>query len=357
MLKDANLIAIVPGNHALAAEMGAFAASVPSSHWWSAVSAEYGLGAMTTATHSTPAWTGAFDDTSVGNYLQAAITAGTIPGPNGHNLYLLFVPDVVTGQCMGNLGYHDTWPQGGSSAGDVLAVVEWCPPDPLVPMQADDLTWTATHEIAEGSTNPQFGSNPAWVMAQVTKMPWTSSPWWAVPAGEIGDMCDSSFTLEGGFLYERVWSVSAAAAGGDPCIPSVAGAFYDVSNGTMPSWLTAQPGATLDVPLVGWSTAASPPWWQVSTYVTNSSSGFSGAMVTVTSPRSGWFGSCRASAHRRQRRAGRHHHVARHGAGDGEVGRLGRRRARQLSRGRPRLQRRRAAATRRHYWYVGVYVP
>ena len=291
VLKDPALVALVPANHALAAELGAFTASVPSSRWWSAVSAESGLGTLTAETHTTAAWTGAFDDGGVSSYVQAAITAGTIPKPNGHRLYLLFVPDAVTGQCVGQLGYHDTWPKGGQSPGDVLAVVEWCPPDPLVPAQEDELTWTASHEIAEGSTNPQFGSAPAWVMATPASEPWTESPWFSV-VGEVGDLCDSSFELEGGFLYERVWSVSAAAQGGDPCIPSVSASYWDVSNVSTPGWIEVKPGATVDVPLTGWSSAPAPPWWQLGTYVTRSSSGFSGASVSITSPRSGWFGSC-----------------------------------------------------------------
>jgi hypothetical protein len=290
VLSNPHLVMMVPSNHPDAQQLLAFAAAVPQSQWWSTVSAQYGLGTMTGGGVQTAAMTGAFSD--LPTYVQSQIDAGTIPGPSKNNLYLLFVPPAVTGQCQGQYGYHDTWPTGGASAGDVLGVAEYCTPDSQDPSQLDELTHGATHEIAEGCTNPQWSSQPAWVVDQPASEPWKQSPWWSVPCGEIGDMCNYEFEVEGGFSYERVWSNTAAAAGGDPCIPSVAHAFYDVSSIGSPDWSTIQPGGSIDIPLTGWATGPQPPWWLLGTYVTNANQGLSGATVSITSPKDGWFGSC-----------------------------------------------------------------
>jgi hypothetical protein len=296
VLASPHLVALVPQNHPYAAQLGAFSNAVPQSAWWAAVSAAYGLGTMTSTVVTGPAMTGAFTDANVSGYVQGIIDAGNAPKPDGHQLYLLFVAPGVTGECDTQYGYHDTWPKGGSSPGDVLAVSEYCPPDPQDPSQLDEVTFGATHEIAEGCTNPQFGSNPAWVVEEPTSQPWTQSPWWSVPAGEIADMCNYEVEDEGGFAYERVRSVQAAAAGGDPCIPAVNRTFYDVSNESSPDWSTIQPGQTLEVTLTGWSTGPSPGWWQLGTYVTNASTGMQSATTSIgsgpTPDRVGWFGSC-----------------------------------------------------------------
>jgi hypothetical protein len=296
VLTSPHLVALVPENHPYAAQLGAFANAVPQSAWWAAVSATYGLGTMTSIAVTGPAMTGAFTDANVSGYIQGIIDAGGAPKPDGHQLYMLFVPPEVTGQCNGQYGYHDTWPKGGSSPGDVLGISEYCAPDAQDPSQLDEVTHGATHEIAEGCTNPQYGSNPAWVVEQPTSQPWTQSPWWSVPVGEVGDMCNYEMEVEGGFSYQRIWSVQAAAAGGDPCIPATGRTFYDVSNVSSPDWNTIQPGQTLDVALTGWSTGPSPPWWQLGTYVTNASSSMQSANVSIgsgpTAHRVGWFGSC-----------------------------------------------------------------
>jgi hypothetical protein len=290
VLSNPHLVMMVPTNHPNAQQLLAFAAAVPQSQWWSTVSAQYSLGTMTGGGVQTAPMTGAFSDLPA--YVQSQIDAGTIPGPNKKNLYVLFVPPAVTGQCQGEYGYHDTWPTGGASAGDVLGVSEYCTPDSQDPSQLDELTQGATHEIAEGCTNPQFGSQPAWVVEQPASEPWKQSPWWSVPCGEIGDMCNYEFEVEGGFSYERVWSNTAAGAGGDPCIPTVARAFYDVSSIGSPDWSPIQPGGSIEVPLTGWATGAQPPWWLLRSYVTSASQGLSGATVSIASPKNGWFGSC-----------------------------------------------------------------
>ena len=289
VLKDAQLVLLVPSNHPDAQQLLAFAPAIPQSTWWSTVSSVYGLGTMTATAAQGPAMTGALDGAST--YVQAAITKGTIPGATDHNLYLLIVPPAVTGQCATEYGYHDTWPTGGASAGDVLGVVEYCTPDPQDPSQLDELTHVATHEIAEGSTNPQWGSQPAWVMDQPTSQPWTQSPWWSVPCGELADMCNYEYEVEGGFSFTSASGrTRRRRRRGTLASRRRAGAFYDVSSVGQPDWTPVTAGEGVDIPLHGWSTGPQPPWWQLDTYMTSSSSGLAASTVSITSPKEGGSG-------------------------------------------------------------------
>lgn len=104
--------------------------------------------------------------------------------------------------------------------------------------------------------------------------------------------------MEQGFAFQRIWSVAAAAQGGDPCIPASATGFYDVTQqpGT-PSWLPIAAGKSVKIPLVGWATTAgTPPWWLLSSYVSESSAGLASATTKVSSAKTGTFSvACGAS--------------------------------------------------------------
>jgi hypothetical protein len=121
--------------------------------------------------------------------------------------------------------------------------------------------------------------------------PWQHSPW-EQGSAELADLCNDEAELEGNFLYQRIWSVAAAAKGGDPCLPASGRSFFNVSNVGTPDWSKVQPGATVDIKLRGWSTGKLPRWWQVTSAVSVSSPAMSGAETTLTSPKPGWFGKC-----------------------------------------------------------------
>src|SRR5205823_2461410 len=91
--------------------------------------------------------------------------------------------------------------------------------------------------------------------------PWTGSIWLEAEGNshvELGDLCGGTRVAEGGFLYSRVYSNSAAMAGGDPCRPSLPIPYY--SSTTPMEWYATTAGATVMIPLTGWSTAPTDDW-------------------------------------------------------------------------------------------------
>jgi hypothetical protein len=296
VLSNPTVVAIVPQNHGNASDLIDFANAMPGSHWWSALSAEYGLGTMSMVPYQGSAITGSIDESGLIQYVQGAIGQNVIPGPDGHTVYLLFVPSeaqVSGAPCASYPGYHDTFPMpGGTGAGDSLALVITCGYDWLDPIPLDYLTTTAAHEVAESITDPLLSAKPAWRGTR----PWppqSGTPWFQ-PVSELGDLCNNGSDLEGGFLFQRIWSVKNAAKGGDPCIPQSPYGYYGVTQKPGASdWTQVEPGKSVKIPLVGWRTGPSAPeWWLVQSYLNTSSTAMQSLTMNVTSPKQGHFGSC-----------------------------------------------------------------
>jgi hypothetical protein len=76
---------------------------------------------------------------------------------------------------------------------------------------------------------------------------------------ELADLCIGTAWLESGFQFQRVWSNAAAALGGDPCAPTVPDPYYQIAPAK--PWYTVAAGATVTIPLVGWSTAPTTDWY------------------------------------------------------------------------------------------------
>jgi hypothetical protein len=65
---------------------------------------------------------------------------------------------------------------------------------------------------------------------------------------------------EGGYTgLQRVYSNTAAAAGGDPCLPALSPAYFatDIEPQT---WVSVLAGTTKTFPVLGWSTTPMAPW-------------------------------------------------------------------------------------------------
>jgi hypothetical protein len=92
-------------------------------------------------------------------------------------------------------------------------------------------------------------------------------------------MCVGTRTLEGSFIYQRSWSNAAAATGGDPCVPAQT-PYYSVS--AAQDWYKMAPGAMLDIPITGWSTARTKDWALDALQLTGTGT----FEATVTSPTS-----------------------------------------------------------------------
>src|SRR5208282_5681959 len=87
---------------------------------------------------------------------------------------------------------------------------------------------SASHEFIETATD---GSNQSFSFYLNLNDPATWG-WDDVLGGEVADLCVDQFglgqdeTTENGFTVQRIWSVTNASAGMDPCVPVPAGEVY-----------------------------------------------------------------------------------------------------------------------------------
>ena len=227
VLSPLRLVVVVAANDNLRDSLAAFAKAIPSSQWWRAVATPFGVSPTATAVTVTgPAiapdsqWT----FTNVTNYVQAAAIDSAGYRPDGHTLYLIFLPPGVRcsagGSCARYSAFHVPF---GS---DALALVTRSAPGLISSMES--ATVTASHELIEAATDPMLD---AWRLVG-TFLPWNSSPWALDDGGsfeENADLCGGTRYLEGGFYYQRIFSNQAAVLGGDPCVPSIALPYYNVA--------------------------------------------------------------------------------------------------------------------------------
>jgi hypothetical protein len=206
-------------------EIESFGDALVASQWWTAVGADYHLDMAGPSMHMTgaslPAGMTSITRPQTIGYLSSTIAAAP-PSlqPDGLTVYVLFLPPGVA--IAGNescndylLGYHSRYGTGG----DAYAVVQHC--QFQFASQLEQLTLTASHEVIEAATDPRPGTG--WGILSKSP-PWAGSAWAAADGAtieEVGDLCEGTRAIEGGFAYQRSWSVSAAKAGGDPCVPAL----------------------------------------------------------------------------------------------------------------------------------------
>lgn len=282
VLRPMRLVPIVVQGETLSSALFGFADALVSSSWWAAVGSDYRLGApVPSAVHVTggaiPQSSGRADPQNPGradmeSYIENLIQANTAPTPDDHTLYILFLPagvvayDEASGtsnaNCQLYTGYHSAFETFMAADGGVRGVAwgfaQRCGATQGVSDQ-DRLTLTASHEIIEAATDPlpgygwsQEGPGPA------TPPPWTQSPY-AVLGGEVADLCTGTQISEGGYLFSRVWSNTAAMGQGDPCVPALAGVVYVNASAPQP-WYKVAAGASVQIPLTGFSEAPAQDW-------------------------------------------------------------------------------------------------
>jgi hypothetical protein len=287
VLHDPKIVFVVGSNDAHAADYFAFGGALKDGAWWPSFAGEYGLGTLSGIVHLTgPAITTNPNATAMKSYIANVIasspTAGV--GPNGSTIYVLFLPagisavDDSSGQpntnCSLYSGYHGRY----GTKGDAWAVVQDCPnSDPVADLQWS--TITASHEIAEAATNPDLANG--YHLARTASSPWVDSPSAWANGGELGDACEYSNFTEGSFTYQRVWSNAAAAKGLDPCVPSLPQVAY-ANTSAQEAWYTIQPGASVHVPLTGWSDRETVDWGVWSRIGHASITGFTASIVNPT---------------------------------------------------------------------------
>jgi len=225
-----------------------FLARLASSTYWSTVTSEYGVGALTTlpgyATNvPVPA---SLTGETLPDLLTAALTEGAASlGPaRADTVYALFFDPATTLVVMGLTlcqpgqpsAYHDEWPVGGLVV--PVAVVPTCASFPGQPSLSGVgvVTLALSHELVEAATDPFPNSRPAWSGIDRDHLLWSV----AFSGAEVADLCENelpNLVTPGdiGYPVQRIWSNEGARAGTGPCVPTPAGEIYFNAQAELPS--------------------------------------------------------------------------------------------------------------------------
>ena len=233
VLSAPRVLPILFPNDSGATDVKAFLEELAASTTWAAQTAEYGVGPLTVLPAVTVTGTTAttFSDATLRSMIQSN-TSGTKPAwgaLDAKTVYFFLLPQGTiesdqSGSCCSEFdGYHSDAPIGGTFV--PYAVGCTCP-DSTRFTSLQERTATIDHEVVEASTDPYPNSNPAYAQEDNDDIVWT-----LVTGGEIGDMCefdDDANVIPSGAKYtiQRTWSNSAAAAGENPCVPSMTAAPY-----------------------------------------------------------------------------------------------------------------------------------
>jgi hypothetical protein len=144
------------------------------------------LGGSTLVTWSEPP--DGLADAQVADFVDALLTAGTVPGPDPDNqtLYGVVLPTGITPESPGWVGEHNYYKRSGqkipyawfSNAGDLAS-----------------LTWIISHELVEAATDPD---GHGFVGVKGT----CAGPGWC----EIADICESTSSTVDGINVQGYWS-------------------------------------------------------------------------------------------------------------------------------------------------------
>jgi hypothetical protein len=235
----------------------AFGDGIGASSYWSATTAQYGVGAATSGSSNHVRMTQPLASLSyyaMQDFVIAAVQAaesGSVPDAgapdagspnplwptptkdahgNVQTIYSLFIPSSTTvtdpgsGQSFcdeGGLGYHDDVVVNGVPV--PYAVNLECPSEPLSGIEE-----TAAHETIEASTDPYSESTDlGYVNFDTDHIAWDLYTG-LLGADELADACqnwqDSYVQETGSFPYwvQRSWSNESALAGHAPCAPAPA---------------------------------------------------------------------------------------------------------------------------------------
>ncbi len=261
-----SIVTIVASNDDDQGNLFLFSDTLVTSFWWSTLAQAYGSDPNPTSAHLVgPPITADMAEGDQSSYIAAVIGDAGGVDPNGSRVYLLYLPAGANFSDATNCGHHSHYPDLATSIGDQWAAVRQCAYQDKTIFNYQ--TTVASHEIAEAVTDSpangyRFPLPPA--------LPWQGSVWQSVqpPRVETGDLCEGTQTTEGvspPFTYQRIWLNSAAAAGGDPCIPASGVPYFNLS--VPDDWYAVSPGQVLQIHFTGWSTAARADWFVSPHYV------------------------------------------------------------------------------------------
>ncbi len=255
--------------------------TITSTPWWQASTAEYceqpngpcigpGTGGGHYVLNETAAASYADHENGMNStivqFIQAHITAGTIPPPDDQTIYMLFFPSgtniTLDGEssCSSFGAYHYA---AKFAVGDAGTLVDGAyAVEPRCNYGETFLTQAASHELIEAATDTDFETG--YLMEDDSFCRYGC---------EVGDLCDhpwgavyDTMTLssyDGGAPYtlQRGWSNDSALAGHDPCvIPPSDHPFFDtaVESGKQIIYLSVGQSETIE--LDGFSDGAMSDW-------------------------------------------------------------------------------------------------
>jgi hypothetical protein len=252
-LASLRLVSIVTAGDPLHDAIFAFGDALVQSQWLNDVAQAYGLAPAGTSVHvDGPSLDGDLTVDDMKSYVRQA-AGSQFADPRA--VYLLYLPPgatVVAGEgancgCYALGGAHTALDEQGNA----LAYVQRCSLS-----DNDAVTRLASHEVAEAMTDTGNGFR-----LDQPSPPWSGTPWASLQSGgmEVGDLCSGTFVTEGSWTYQRVWSNSAATAGGDPCVPPLSTPYFSTS--AAPDWVPVAAGATVGIAVTGWSTGPREDWY------------------------------------------------------------------------------------------------
>jgi hypothetical protein len=247
--QNVNLVTVSYSDTPADADIQKFGDWIVTSSYWATIGKDYGVQAGTHQHVKLPIATpSTITDSDVATYVDSALSKGTLPKGTSESVYAFFLSSAATADNVPNaIGWHDRSPGGIAYA----VVLPGC--SSLSASILDTYTFVAAHELIEAATDPAPNSGYNFGFGQ----------------GEVGDVCNVQ-TTQDGYSVPTIWSNSAAAAGGDPCLPATGMPYVDVDPAPKSVSVGTQSGATTVVTLTGWSTAPVGDWLVQAAVVTGS---------------------------------------------------------------------------------------
>lgn len=202
-----------------------FMSMLGGSVFWSATTAEYGIGALTVSdpvdlTEPAPI---TITQDELEAWLVDRLHSGALGALDPEAIYTLYLPPGssyvrASGKsCVASNGYHASVLVDGQSF--AYAIIATC--ESFGPLDGLDATTAiSSHEWVEAATDPQDTQHPAFASLDRDALAWA-----LVFGVESADLCEqygTSFATvpDLGFAVQRAWSNARAVAGTNPCAPA-----------------------------------------------------------------------------------------------------------------------------------------
>jgi hypothetical protein len=283
---SAKVVSVFFPNDPMAPQLKTFGETLTTNSWWTSTVTQYcegdggaciGAGQAGVAVTLDAGAAAEYDDgadaggVQLQPWLTDLISSGALPPADANTLYMLYIPPSTAVNYGGSLGceafdgYH-----GATAANVAYAVSMECPADPDAGLPAytvSDVTLTASHETAESATDGLTDSNNDYGWYNNFNDP-NNWAWNDDSDGEVADFCadyldgqgtDGDYWPLGGFTYQRIWSVEAAAANQNPCLPVPAGEIY-YNAAPQTAFLALNVGESITIPVTAFADGAHAAW-------------------------------------------------------------------------------------------------